>query len=169
MVIKPIILLSPYSRITPKGEPSPKNYPYFEEVVNGMPDVQFYQIGSVGEPVISGVRRHFLGRNMKFIKGLIDECTTFLAVDNFLPHMCHYYKKHGVVIFSRSDPSIFGYPENLNIYKDKRYFRKNQFDFWGQKDYDKDAFVNPAEVIRRTEAFIKSITLISNLTGGQKQ
>jgi ADP-heptose:LPS heptosyltransferase len=64
-----------------------------------------------------------------------------------LHHLAHTVGKKGIVLFSQSDPKHFGYEENINLYKDKKFFRQNQFDIWEFANYNKDAFVEPEVIL----------------------
>jgi hypothetical protein len=55
--------------------------------------------------------------------------------------------KQGIVLWSVSDPNIYGHPENINLLKDRSYLAKNQFLWWDFVEYNADAFVSPEEVI----------------------
>jgi hypothetical protein len=75
--------------------------------------------------------------------------TAFISVENFFPHFVHYNfkgEKKGIVLFGKSDPEIFGYPENINLLKDKSYLRWDQFGPWEMTDFVKEAFVEPQVV-----------------------
>jgi ADP-heptose:LPS heptosyltransferase len=90
------------------------------------------------------------------LKEILDNSDTFISVDSFFPHFAHYHGKHGgVVIFSQSDPKLFGYPENLNILKSRDYLRSEQFWLWTQAKYNKDAFVSSKEVADKVLAVLK--------------
>jgi hypothetical protein len=58
------------------------------------------------------------------------------------------------VIWSQSNPLIFGHEENINLLKDKKYLRKEQFYLWEQCEYNKDAFVEPTTVLKHIKQFI---------------
>lgn len=77
------------------------------------------------------------------LKELLIECQTWVSVDSFLPHLAHHVGKPGVVIFSRSDPNIFGYEENTNILKSREFLRKDQFAMWEADTHIPDAFPDP--------------------------
>lgn len=81
------------------------------------------------------------------IEKLLGKCDTWVSVDSFLPHVAYHLKKPGIVIWSVSDPKIFGYPQNRNLLKDRKYLRKNQFDIWEAHSLVPDSFVEP-EIVR---------------------
>lgn len=80
------------------------------------------------------------------IKDLLADCRTWVSVDSFLPHLAHHVGKTGVVIFSRSDPNIFGYEENTNILKSRDFLRKDQFAMWEIDTHIPEAFPEPETV-----------------------
>lgn len=148
-----IVLLSLFSRATHKtGSPSPKSYPpdFAIELNKLLIDQNYYtiQIGLEQEPEIRAKERINSPPIPKLIE-LIKNCEFFISVDNILNHMAHFYQKRGIVIFSQSSPEIFGYKENLNLLKDKKYLRppKQQFEYWEQTPYIKAAFVSPSVIL----------------------
>lgn len=152
------IVISPYSKGMRNGKPHPKNYPAWKGVVSLLKadGHEIIQIGIEGEERLTDDCR--FGLPVPQLVELIKEMDLFISVDNFFPHMCHhYYEKYGkigIVIFSQSDPSIFGYTENINTLKDKKYLRKNQFWLWEQAEYNEDAFVHPEEVMKAISATV---------------
>ena len=67
------------------------------------------------------------GLGPKKLLKLAQESNAWISVDSFFQHFCSYYKiPNGIVIFSQSDPNIFGYPGNINILKDRAYLRPDQ-------------------------------------------
>lgn len=81
------------------------------------------------------------------IINLINECFVWVSIDTFLPHLCAFYKlKPGIVLWGKSDPDIFGYKENTNLLKDKKYLRPGQFLWWKDVPHSPDDFVSPEEV-----------------------
>lgn len=142
------IVLSLFSRKSPAGKPSAKNYPWPQELVSLLRENGYktIQIGSVGEPNINADLNHV---NWKFkdLRKLCSESFTWISVDNFLPHMMQHTNKSGVVIFSKSDPQIFGYPNNINLLKSRFYLRPNQFSLWFDEPYVAQAFVEPKVIL----------------------
>ena len=61
-----------------------------------------------------------------------------------------YKIPNGIVLFGQSDPAHFGYPTNINLLKDKKYLRKEQFLFWWHESvaFRADAFVGPEVVVK---------------------
>lgn len=138
-----MIIISPYAQKLPNGQENPKNYPYWPELISMIKE-PIIQIGVAGEKQLVADFR----TNLPFteLTRLVQECRTWCAVDSFLQHLAWDLGKPGVVIFSQSDPKIFGHPENTNLLKDRKYLRPNQFWLWTQTAYDIDAYVSPEVV-----------------------
>lgn len=138
-----MIIISPYAQKLSNGQENPKNYPYWEKLIS-MIDEPIIQIGVAGEKALVPDFR----TNLPFaeLTTLVNECRTWVAVDSFFQHFCWDLNKPGVVIFSQSDPNIFGHTENINVLKDRKYLRPNQFWLWTQTTYDINAYVQPEEV-----------------------
>lgn len=80
------------------------------------------------------------------MKEMLDWCDTWISVDTYWQHFAWLHQKPGVVIFSQSDPEIFGHEENINLLKDVRYLRPNQFSTWEDSWYNEEAFISPTIV-----------------------
>ena len=152
------IIISPYSQKLPEDKPNPKNFPYWDKTVElikkKIPDIEIIQIGREGEKVISGITSTAFNLSHENLLKLSRKCNAWISVDSFFQHFCAYYKvPNGIVIFSQSDPNIFGYPSNINLLKDKKYLRpgRDQFLFWWREGtvYKEDAFVS-AETVAET-------------------
>jgi len=146
------IVISPYSRSLRSGKRNAKNYPHWEELVELIKekDHEVIQIGTKEEIPISSTDDFLIGLPLKEIAELISNCDLWISVDNFLPHFCNFKKieTQGIVIFSKSNPDIFGYPQNKNVFKSRRCFRKEQFAIWEEQEYDPDAFIAPHYVMQ---------------------
>jgi ADP-heptose:LPS heptosyltransferase len=141
------LLISPYSQNLRNGNRNPKNYPYWPELIKLLEEAGHHiiQIGLFNEGALVKDFRQDL--TFKEIEKLIKEVDMWISVDSFLPHLAHHVGKRGIVIWGKSDYKIFGYEENINIYKDRKYFRINQFDVWEKELYDANVFVEPKEII----------------------
>ena len=145
-----MIIISPYSKALRNNKPNPKNYPYWEEVLKGIKE-PVVQIGVTGEKQLCEDFRE----NLSFdeLRSLLKECRTWIGCDSFFQHLAWREGKKGIVLFSRSDPLIFGHPENVNLLKNRSYLSKYQFIIWEEQEYNADAFVDPNEVIKALELF----------------
>jgi len=144
------IVISPYSKPLRSGDgENPKNYPWWDDVVRLLRDHGFYiiQIGVHGEREIDFHEKRF---NLPFkdLKETIKNCDCWISVDNMTQHLATYINKKGIVIFSKSDQRIFGYDENINLLKDRKYLRKYQFAMWEDETFQEEAFVKPEEIIK---------------------
>lgn len=141
------LIISPYSqKLRGKDTENPKNYPYWPELIEFLrPGNDIYQIGLTGEEPL--VENLIFDLSMPKLKEFIKDMDIFVSVDNFFPHFAHHYGKHGIVLWGRSDPEIFGYKDNLNLYKDPKYLRPDQFQIWEACDRIPEAFVEPELVL----------------------
>lgn len=144
-----IVVISPYSQKLTSGKHNPKNYPYWQEVIDGIKekhDCTIIQIGGKDEEKLKNIDVYEFGAPLKKIEAMIKSCDFFLSVDNFLPHLAHHKKKKGIVVWGYSDPKIFGYSENINILKSRDHLRKWQFQTWNEIDFN-DSIFPPSDVI----------------------
>lgn len=145
-----MIIISPYSKPLRNGKRNAKNYPHWSELVIRLRKKydDIIQIGIEGEEKIKGVKEFKQNLSLSEIKKLVQESEFWISVDNFLPHLSHHVKKPGVVIWGFSDPNIFGYPENLNILKDRKNLRQRQFDIWEIIAFNPNVFLSADEIIK---------------------
>lgn len=138
------IYISPYSQKMRNGKTNPKNYPYWPELIELLKNQgnEIVQIGVGGEPKLTEETLFDL-KIPELVKKVQEDMDIFYSVDNFFPHLCHYYGKKGVVMWGVSNPELFGYKENINILKDSKYLRPNQFEMWEQWDYSLEPFIKP--------------------------
>ena len=140
-----MILIAPYAKKLHNGKENPKNYPYWEEVIKGI-DEPIVQIGIEGERQLVADFRKDL--NLEDIKKLIHECRIWISCDSFLQHLGWAENKKGIVLWSVSDPLIYGHRENINLLKSRDNLAKNQFLWWDFTEHDPSKFVSPEEVLR---------------------
>lgn len=87
---------------------------------------------------------------------LIKQSDTWLCPDTWLQHLASPIKK-GVVVWSRSDPKLFGYDTNINLLKDEKYIKPDPWSTWHQTEYIKEAFVDYEEIILALEKIEEEI------------
>ena len=139
-----MIIISPYAKKLANGKRNPKNYPYWEELIK-LIDEPVIQVGIEGEnQLVPDFRK---GLPVSELRKLIQECNTWISCDSFFQHLAWDEKKPGVVLWSVSDPVIFGHPENINLLKDRANLAPNQFLWWDFTEYDATKFVPPEEVL----------------------
>lgn len=144
-----MILFAPFAERQPwlNGSPSPKSYPWAKELATLLSkEDHLVQVGGNGDEQVTDDFR----KNLSFgdVGKLINESRTGICVDSFLQHYYWFLSRRAIVIFSVSDPVIFGHPENLNLLKDRNYLRENQFDLYYTTDINPEAFVPPDEVVK---------------------
>jgi hypothetical protein len=142
-----MILIHPYAQKLRNNMPNAKTYHRWKDLILLLKvlDSDIRQIGLPGEEQI--VDKMITIPTIKTIISLLEESHYFITIDSFLPHLAYNISKVGVVIWSVSDPKIFGYPANLNILKDSKYLRKNQFGIWEQQSFVEDAFLPPEIIV----------------------
>lgn len=144
------IVLAPYAAILPEGKLNPKNYPYWSEVVGRLnaQNCEIIQIGLPHESKIDGVGQFLAGWPLKELRKVIENADCWLSVDSWLPHFCATERlKGGVVVWSQSNPKIWGYPHNTNLLKSRDYLRKYQYAPWWDAEFDERAFVSADEIV----------------------
>jgi ADP-heptose:LPS heptosyltransferase len=141
-----MLIISPYAKPLLNSKQNPKNYPYWKELIEliGNKD-HIVQIGVEGEEqLVDDFRKNL---NLLELRTLLYESWNWISVDSFFQHFAWHWNKSGIVLWSVSDPKIFGHPENQNLLKDRSYLAKNQFLWWDFTEYNKEAFVFPEVVV----------------------
>ena len=137
------IVLAPFARQLPDGKENPKNFPLsaWQSLVKMLRKADIYtvQIGVPGEPFV-GADEMQLNPTNETLTQLTNDMDFFISVDTFFQHFAAYHGKRGVVIFSKSDPNIFGHSSNVNLLETRNNLRAEQFQLWTQIDYDESAF-----------------------------
>jgi hypothetical protein len=140
-----LIVISPYSRPLSNGKNNPKNYPFWEELISMIKE-PIVQIGVEGEvQLVEDFRK---GLPISQLKELLRECRTWISCDSFFQHLGWIEGKKGIVLWSVSDPLIYGHPENINLLKDRKYLAGNQFLWWEAYDHNAETFVPAREVFK---------------------
>ena len=140
-----MILIHPYAKKLISGKENPKNYPYWKELIS-LINEPIVQIGIEGEKQLVDDFRKNLPINE--LRLLIKDCRIWIGVDSFFQHLAWSESKAGIVLWSVSDPLIYGHTANNNLLKDRVYLAKNQFLWWENTEHNPDAFVKPEEVIK---------------------
>lgn len=150
------IIISPFSRPLRNGKRNPKDFPYWDGFVSYLKGDGHIviQIGVAGEKEIPGVDKMCVGSDLNQLVYLLGQCDAWVAVDNFFHHLVDHFNKPGIVIFSQSDPKIYGHKQNLNVLKDEKYLREKQFDIWEEAEYKEEAFVSAEDLYDMFKKFI---------------
>lgn len=145
------IVISPYSQKLRNGKENPKNWPYWNQIISELnKSHNLIQIGVEGEKKLTEDCRFNL--LVPELVKLANEMDLFISVDNFAHHFFHYQKKYGIVIFTQSDPKLFGYKENINLV-DEKYLRTDQYGQWESCEYKKEAFIHPDNILVEVDNF----------------
>ena len=144
-----MIIISPFSKTLRNGKTNPKNYPYWKELIR-LIDEPIVQVGIDGEEQLVDDFRKNLSLNE--LESLVNQCRTWISCDSFFQHFAWDKQKYGIVLWSVSDPNIFGHPENINLLKDRKYLVQNQFLWWEHTEYDATKFVEPEVVLKYLNA-----------------
>jgi ADP-heptose:LPS heptosyltransferase len=146
-----MILIHPFAKPLVNGKQNPKNYPYWEELIQKIPkSIHIIQVGVDGEKqLVPDFRKNL---SILELRHLLDECKTWIGVDSFFQHLAWDCNKSGIVLWSVSDPLIYGHKENTNLLKDRVYLAKNQFLWWDFTEHNSDAFVKPEEILKCLKA-----------------
>jgi len=126
------------------GRENPKNYPYWSELIR-LIDEPIIQIGVEGETRL--VRDFRTNLPLNELRELLKQCRTWIGVDSFFQHLAWLEGKKGIVLWSVSDPLIFGHLGNVNLLKSRSYLSEKQFLWWEDQKYEKDAFIDPHVVV----------------------
>ncbi len=115
-----------------------KSYPYWEELLLLLKDHEVKEIKGI--------------LSEQEIIDLINWSDVWINIDSFVQHLAAYHKlKKGIVLWGKSDPKLFGYPHNINLLKDKKYLRQNQYrDWvspWNDVEQNLDMWVSPETVL----------------------
>lgn len=140
-----MIIIAPYAKALRNGKNNPKNYPYWKELIE-LIDESIIQVGVEGEEqLVDDFRKNL---SIVQLRELIDQCRTWIGCDSFFQHLAWDCGKPGIVIWSVSDPLIFGHPENINLLKDRANLAPNQFLWWELTEHNSNHFPKPEEVLK---------------------
>ena len=143
-----MILISPYAKELRNGKQNPKNYPYWPELLKQI-DEPVIQVGISGETQLIADFRQNL--SLFELRKLISECRTWISCDSMFQHLAWDCGKPGIVLWSVSDPNIFGHKENTNLLLDRSMLSENQFLWWETVEHDASKFVKPELILKHLE------------------
>lgn len=139
-----MIVISPYAKALLSGKNNPKNYPFWKDLIP-LIDLPIVQVGVEGEEqLVPDFRKNL---SIQELRSLIRECDTWISCDSFFQHLAWDEGKKGIVLWSVSDPLIFGHPENINLLKDRACLAENQFLWWEYVEHKSEKFVSHLEVL----------------------
>lgn len=84
------------------------------------------------------------------VKDLVEWADVVITTDSFIPHFIEYHKidKKVIVLWGKSDPLIFGYEKNINLLKDRKYLKPQQFQWWRDEPINPEVFVSPISIMK---------------------
>lgn len=139
-----MIIIAPFAKQLMSGKRNPKNYPYWKELIS-LIDEPIVQVGIEGEEqLVPDFRKNL---PLTELRKLLGECRIWISCDSFFQHLGWIENKKGIVLWSVSDPLIYGHPENINLLKNRSYLAKNQFLWWEFTEHKNERFVEPKEVL----------------------
>ena len=141
------IILFPFAKIMRNDQKHPKNYPYWPELIELLQrdGHSLMQLGVEGEQqLVTDFRKNL---NYSVLCDLIRQCDLWIGVDSYGQHLGWSVGKRGIALFGQSDPLIFGHAENVNLLKNRKYLRQQQFWLWEQCESNDEAFVSPEVVM----------------------
>lgn len=141
-----MIIIAPYAQKLRTGKENPKNYPYWEPLVQELQKtMHVVQVGVEGEKqLVEDFRKNL---PIAQLRTLLKECKTWIGVDSFFQHLAWDEGKPGIVLWGPSDPLIWGHPENINLLKDRSHLVENQFLWWEATEHRNDRFVKPKQIL----------------------
>jgi ADP-heptose:LPS heptosyltransferase len=145
-----MLIIAPYAQKLRNGKENAKNYPYWKELIE-LIDHEIIQVGVTNEiPLVPDCRFNL---SIKELRTLINDCTTWISVDSMFQHLAWDCNKKGIVLFSQSDPKIFGHDSNINLLKNNLYLRHNQFLWWEDIVPIEDSYIEPDKIIEYVKNF----------------
>lgn len=135
--MKPYILIA--KGVKDIGKPHPKSYPYWNELIELLKD---YDIRFITDMPLDNLER------------LIQNSLTVICVDSFIQHFSWYLGKKSIVLWGQSDPLIFGHELHINLLKDRKYLRKEQFQTWDNVELNNEAFVRPERIVEELRKMV---------------
>jgi hypothetical protein len=152
------IIINPYSRRFGNQVMGPKDYPHWKSVIRGLKaDGHFLiQIGQTAENRENlPVDEYAFDYTLAELEKLALSVDTWISVDTFFPHLCHFVGANpGVVIWGKSDPELFGYPEHVHLLRDRKFLRPDPYGYWEIVPFDPQVFVSPDAVVKAVRAIV---------------
>jgi len=131
--MKQLILIARGVKPLRNGNRSAKEYSFWDELIASLGD---YEVQEITEIPLDELEK------------LIKSSLTIICCDSFVQHFCWYIGKQAIVLWGKSDPFVFGHPENINLFKDRKYLRPDPFRWWEDVPYDPDVFVRPEIIVQ---------------------
>ena len=151
-----MILISPYAAALQNGNLNPKNYPFWNELLTKIGGTKhIVQVGVDGEEkLVPDFRKNL---SVAELRQLLKQCETVISCDSFMQHLAWDEGVKAIVLWSVSDPLIYGHPEHINLLKSREYLVENQFLWWNNVQHNSDSFVKPDIVMEHLHQIIPGL------------
>ena len=148
----------PYRHLSAKCLPKD----WWQNLVNRMmapPGIEMIQLVSKDSEALANVNVH--KGTLASIEELIKSVDGFVTIDSFLQHMVAKIRPEmiGVVVWTVSDPDIFGYPANYNVVN-RQYLRADQYNIWPDAPYNFNAIPKAEDVLKGVEKLCQGAVTI---------
>lgn len=113
--------------------PNAKDYPYRNELTKELKNMGYkvIQVGIEENERLEGVDEYWFHKTLDEVQELITNCRFWITVDNGIQHLASVLSKRtGIVLWSQSDPLIFGYDFNINLLKSRKNIRRDIHGQW---------------------------------------
>lgn len=148
-----MIIIAPFAQKLKNGNWNPKSpsIQYWKNLVSKINN-PIIQVGVDGEEqLVPDFRKNLC---IPELQALLSECDAWIGVDSFFQHLAWQAGKRGIVLWSVSNPKIFGHPENVNLLKDDENMVKNQFLWWENVPHSDDNFVDHEDIFENMQAWL---------------
>ena len=143
------IVIAPFAAKLPTGILNAKNYHAWPELIAllNAEGHEVIQVAGHGEDRLEGTAMFLQAFPLDKLEEVLREADCWISVDSWLPHFCATMRlPTGIVLWSQSDPRIWGYKHNINLHKPE-YLRQWQYAPWYDVPHNSDAFVDPQTVM----------------------
>ena len=150
------IIVSPFPHDI--GRPNAKNYPHWQKLIDLLKENDFFitQIGIKNEKRFKNVDFYYFDKKLIELEELIKANDTWISVDNFFQHLNNAkIKKPGFVLYSRSDPRLFGYDHNHNLLRNIKFLRADQYGVWHNCPAIPQSYLSPEFVLKLIKERLK--------------
>lgn len=122
------ILIAPFSRGAPDVRRNPKDWLWWPVLVEKLREAG-HRVVQTGLPEDMRLNADdwMLPADLGALKKTLKDFDLFISVDTWLQHAAACHGLKGIVIWSVTDPGIFGYPENVNLLPADPDLSRNQY------------------------------------------
>jgi len=136
------------------GDDNPKAWPvsHVEALMNLAPEHDYRIVGAEGSAILQNPKITAVKGTRKELLDYIDKNVDLvIAIDSWIQHLVALNtSKPMIVLFSRSNPEIFGHKRSgvINLFESEDYFRSEPFYSWIGERVMPEALVSPEQVAR---------------------